>query len=420
MPRDVPATPDFTPDRATGLARLEAFLPHAGRHYASHRNADFGPDDRTNVSVLSPFIRHRLLLETEVLDAVLGRFALSTAEKFVQEVFWRTYFKGWLEQRPTVWATYRDDLEHWVGELESSGGLRKRYAQAVDGRTGIDCFDAWARELVETGYLHNHARMWFASIWIFTLDLPWTLGADFFYRHLMDGDPASNTLSWRWVGGLHTKGKTYLARPDNIKKYTAGRFAPHGQLAASAPPLDEPHQHGKRPLRPAADRRPDTPHLVLITEDDCAVETLDTSAPAPAALLALSATDARSPLAVGEVARTFADGALADAARRASAHFERDRPDVQSADDWAGVIIDSARAAGVDTVATAYAPVGPVQTKLGAAHEALEAAGIRLIEVGRPLDTIAWPHAQRGFFALKTKIPDILEELERTRAPLLL
>jgi deoxyribodipyrimidine photo-lyase len=65
------------------------------------------------------------------------------------------------------------------------------------------------QELVETGYLHNHARMWFASIWIFTLRLPWELGADFFLRHLLDGDAASNTLSWRWVAGLHTKGKHY-------------------------------------------------------------------------------------------------------------------------------------------------------------------------------------------------------------------
>ncbi len=90
------------------------------------------------------------------------------------------------------------------------------------------------------GYLHNHARMWFASIWIFTLRLPWVLGADFFMRHLCDGDPASNTLSWRWVAGLHTRGKTYLARASNIATYTGGRFTPQDHdLAAFAPPLTE-------------------------------------------------------------------------------------------------------------------------------------------------------------------------------------
>ncbi len=91
-----------------------------------------------------------------------------------------------------------------------------------------------------TGYLHNHARMWFASIWIFTLRLPWELGADFFLRHLLDGDPASNTLSWRWVGGMQTMGKTYLARADNIATLH-GRAVPArgagdtGRAAARAP-----------------------------------------------------------------------------------------------------------------------------------------------------------------------------------------
>ena len=65
--------------------------------------------------------------------------------------------------------------------------------------------------------------MWFASIWIHTLNLPWQLGADFF-KNLLDGDPASNTLSWRWVAGLHTQGKCYLATENNIKKFTNNRF----------------------------------------------------------------------------------------------------------------------------------------------------------------------------------------------------
>ena len=165
------------------------------------------------------------------------------------------YFKGWLEQHPTVWTAYRDDVANLVVHLCDHEGLAQRYEWAVSGQTGISCFDAWAAELVETGYLHNHSRMWFASIWIFTLKLPWQLGADFFYRHLIDGDPASNTLSWRWVGGLHTRGKTYLARPSNIEKYTEGRFAPYGQLAPSAAPLSEDTSHQRQPLRTADARR---------------------------------------------------------------------------------------------------------------------------------------------------------------------
>ncbi len=136
--------------------------------------------------------------------------------------------------------------------MESAGGLARAYRRAVEGKTGIECFDAWVEELLETGYLHNHTRMWFASIWIFTLRLPWELGADFTYRHFIDGDPASNTLSWRWVGGLHTRGKTYLARPDNIADHTGGRFRPKN-LATAAVALEEPPMGPIQPLRPAAE-----------------------------------------------------------------------------------------------------------------------------------------------------------------------
>ena len=101
----------------------------------------------------------------------------------------------------------------------------------IEARSGIPAMDAWTSELIETGYLHNHARMWYASIWIHTLKLPWTLGAEFFLRNLLDGDVASNTLSWRWVAGLHTVGKFYLAQKSNICKFTAGRLEVNIPLA---------------------------------------------------------------------------------------------------------------------------------------------------------------------------------------------
>jgi len=216
---------DFTPTRTRGLARLAEFLPAAGRRYADTRNADDGPAEggRSNVSQLSPWLHAGLIGEREVLEAVLRRHSPRAAEKFVAEVFWRIYFKGYLEQRPAIWADYCSGRDGALAAADANAGLRRAYSEAVEGRTGIEAFDAWARELVATGYLHNHARMWFASIWIFTLRLDWRLGADFFLRHLMDADAASNTLSWRWVAGLHTKGKHYLARADNIARYTAGR-----------------------------------------------------------------------------------------------------------------------------------------------------------------------------------------------------
>ena len=151
---------------------------------------------------------------------------------------WRSYFKGWLEQRPTTWDSYRDGLERDFETLAIDRKLRAQVQAATEARSGLACFDAWASELLETGYLHNHARMWFASIWIFTFGLPWRVGADFFLRNLLDGDPASNTLGWRWVAGLHTRGKTYAAQAWNIAQFTDGRFAPReADLAPDAPAL---------------------------------------------------------------------------------------------------------------------------------------------------------------------------------------
>ncbi|MEM9899325.1 MAG: FAD-binding domain-containing protein, partial [Pseudomonadota bacterium] len=165
------ATVEFLPTRAAGLARLEAFTSSAGRQYASKRNYDFGPENRSNVSALSPWIRHRLITEEEVLANVLRGHSLSTAEKYVQEVFWRTYFKGWLEHHPSAWSSYTEGLTKDLDAADRNTGIRSAYESALAAKTGIDCFDFWVNELIDKGYLHNHARMWFASIWIFTLKL---------------------------------------------------------------------------------------------------------------------------------------------------------------------------------------------------------------------------------------------------------
>ncbi|MEM9099947.1 MAG: FAD-binding domain-containing protein [Pseudomonadota bacterium] len=392
----------FTPTRAAGLARLDQFVARTGRHYASHRNYDYGPDRRSNVSALSPWIRHRLITEEEVLRATLARHAPSTAEKFIQEVFWRTYFKGWLEQRPSVWTAYQAGLTRALETLEKDRAMAHDYREAMAGTIGIDGFDHWARELVETGYLHNHARMWFASIWIFTLRLPWELGADFFLRHLLDGDPASNTLSWRWVAGLHTKGKTYQARVSNISKCTEGRFRPEYQLANTAEPLVETIEHPKRPI-PLADPIPEGDFLILVTEEEGRIEDL---LPRPAAArLGLLATEARSPLAIGAQAAAFAKAALSDALSQGGG----DQPRAPAS--WAEEIIAAAENARVQSVVTAYAPVGPVQQRLVEVQPTLAKAGIKLHQIRRAYDELAWPHATKGFFALKQKIPQVLRGL---------
>ena len=265
--------PSWKPTREAGLERLESFLPLAGHEYARERNHDRGPGDRGNVSGLSPYIRHRLVSESEVVEAVIAAHGPEAGSKFIQEVCWRTYWKGWLELRPRVWDRYQGQVREDLDRLARSTTLRSEYEAAVAGRTGLACFDAWARELVETGYLHNHARMWFASIWIFTLKLPWSLGADFFLRYLMDGDPASNTLSWRWVAGLQTRGKTYLARADNIATYTNGRFQPRpGELAEEAQAVEEPGPEAPGKLAAAGRVEPGAQFGLLLTEEDLQAE----------------------------------------------------------------------------------------------------------------------------------------------------
>ena len=187
---------------------------------------------------------------------------------------WRTYWKGWLEQRPQVWTTYVTDITEARDQLSTDDSFAAEVAAAERGDTGIACFDAWVEELTQTGYLHNHARMWFASIWIFTLKLPWQLGADFFYRHLLDGDPASNTLSWRWVAGLHTRGKSYLARADNIAAYTVGRFTPsRDELAANACALEDDRVYPRVPLMQSDPLRARERVVLLVTEDNLSPET---------------------------------------------------------------------------------------------------------------------------------------------------
>ncbi len=381
----------FIPTRAAGLAALADFVDRAGPDYTETRNFDRGPGDRANVSMLSPYLRYRLVTESEVVAAVRARHPGETAAKFIQEVFWRTYWKGWLELRPSVWTDYLADL----ASLEAtSGGWRRDYDRALAGGTGIDCFDAWIAELAEFGYLHNHARMWFASIWIFTLRLPWQLGAALFWQHLYDGDAASNTLSWRWVAGLQTAGKTYLAQADNIARYTGGRFTAAG-LATRAAVITAAPTPAAQPLA-LPEPLPKGRIGLLLAEDDLAPETLLPGSAEVGAIAALGGRHGRSP-----AVEQFIGDALGDAGRRA--HTAHRAEVTMLPDATAASVGDWAAAHGLDHLVIAYAPVGPSAAALASLGDDLRAAGIRLTAVRRAWDEHAWPHAQRGFFAFREK-----------------
>ena len=206
----------FETTRKGALDKLDHFIENEISNYNFKRNFDFGPKKRENTSCLSPYIAHRLINEYETVKIVLKKYPYQKVEKYIQEVFWRVYWKGWLELRPKVWTDFVEDLK--IKEDD------EKLYQAKNGQTEIDCFNDWVKELKEFNYLHNHTRMWFASIWIFTLKLPWQKGAEFFLKYLYDGDAASNTLSWRWVAGIQTKGKNYVAQSWNIEKFTNNRY----------------------------------------------------------------------------------------------------------------------------------------------------------------------------------------------------
>ena len=392
---------DFTPNRVAGLARLKTFAGRAGVLYDRCRNYDLGAEQRANVSAPSPWIRHRLITELEVLEVILEQHSFQTAERFVHEVFWRTYFKGWLEQHQGVWSSYQVGLRRQIKSVGKDRRLAANYTRAMVGETGIDCFDAWADELVRTGYLHNHARMWFASIWIFTLQLPWELGADFFLRHLIDGDPASNTLAWRWVAGIQTKGRPYIARASNIAKFTNQKFCPVHQLETKIVSKQDPLNHLRRSL-PGVAQAEDIPpeFLLLVTEDD--MQIAEELPHPPIATIGALATEGRSPMEVGDIPKQFAANALRNVCM--DHHIINDNA-------WSDKLIENCKRNQAKTIVTSYAPVGPTSTAILNAQVDLKLAGIKVLFLRRQFDTIAWPHANKGFFAMKKSVPAILEKL---------
>ena len=192
------------------------FLENKIKNYEKFRNFDYGPNEESSVSKLSPYISHRVLLEYELLAEVKKKYQSKNVNKFIEEVYWRIYWKGWMENKPGVWRDFISGKDYKYDN--------ETYEKAISGNSELSFFNSWVNELKTYNYLHNHTRMWFASTWIFNLGLPWQLGANFFFKHLYDGDAASNILSWRWVAGLQTKGKQYLFSPENLRKFSNNRF----------------------------------------------------------------------------------------------------------------------------------------------------------------------------------------------------
>jgi hypothetical protein len=242
----------------------ESYLPNTGSYYRDNRNYSYDLiNNRNTTSLLSPYIRYRLLSEEDIIKKTLSINSFTKTEKFIQEIYWRTYWKGWLEHRPDVYEDYITKRNELLKNLSNTS----KYQKAINGETHLTFFNDWIKKLKEDGYLHNHVRMWFASIWIFTLDLPWQLGANFFMEKLLDGDPASNTLSWRWVAGIQTKGKHYLARKNNIIKYGNIEINDNTKLNEQAVCLEESQSYFAKDLVFDNSKTDSLDSILIPTED---------------------------------------------------------------------------------------------------------------------------------------------------------
>ncbi len=370
----------FEISREGALKQLDAFINSELANYSFKRNFDLGPKDKSNVSCLSPYISHRLITEYEVAKSVLAKFPYQKVEKYIQEIFWRVYWKGWLELRPQVWTDFIEDLK----------GLKEddNYKKAINGETQIECFNDWVKELKENNYLHNHTRMWFASIWIFTLNLPWQKGAEFFMKNLFDGDAASNTLSWRWVAGLQTKGKHYVAQSWNISKFTNNKYK-NVKLNENALSLTDKREYKLNPLNFTAEDNSN--ENLLVFENELNLENKNLKKYKNIYLVLLS-NDIRK-LKLGQKVLDYKSGIINDQKKR----FE----DLQ--------IIDEVKFQNLADEINSFDVVHPcIGENFSFLNNIRKKRNLELNFVLSEEDKFSWQFSNKGFFNFKNNIPKIL------------
>lgn len=361
------------------LERLRNFAARAGKDYARLRNYDLGPGNHQAVSQLSPYLARRVILPEEVLQAVLAVNNQADSAKFCQEVYWQTYWRGWLAMRPQVW----EDAQKFPQPTGAD------YTQAIEGKTGIDAFDFWVHELKTLGYLHNHARMWFASIWIHTLKLPWKWGASFFYDYLCDADCATNTLGWRWVAGLQTPGKAYMARLDNIIKYTKGRFAPRALSLKPTIPTDTVSTSMTKKLTQLSTACPSADGWIIFPDDFSVHRTIDLTRYPVLALAPKMAYPWRS-----ETIHRFNEALLQD--------LKKQIPNLTIVDTLGEVTV-WAKEKHVSRLGSIKSPIG-VYDKLQQRTKKVLPRHVALCIIWRAWDQEHLPKATKGFFNFKKAI----------------
>jgi hypothetical protein len=373
----------FESSRAKAVEKLDNFIENNLSEYSKLRNFDFGPDKRSNISCLSPYITHGIINELEVIDKSLKKFSFSKNEKFIQEVLWRVYWKGWLELRPNVWSDYLIELNNLRDQFKSN----RNYLNAIEGKTDLECFNQWVNELKENNYLHNHTRMWFASIWIFTLELPWQLGAEFFMQNLYDGDAASNTLGWRWVAGIQTQGKHYLASEWNIKKFTNNRFQ-NIKLNENAPPKisEKTYTLAKKEFNNPQNVEEKN---LLIFENNLSFEISDFKENKFEKIYIISNKNENRSIKLSEKLVKFKSLLMKDQKQR----LKNKSIDCE--------IIDISEIQNIENYYALYPAVG----------ENLDYLNLNNVKINflyRNLDQLAWQYCNKGFFNFKNYIPKII------------
>jgi deoxyribodipyrimidine photo-lyase len=207
--------------------------------YAKGRNFLDGP-----VTRLSPHIRHGALSLAEVRDAVFARLQAPggggrpAGEKLINELGWRDYWQRlWQQLGGGIW---RDQEELKTGHHPGAYSPELP-ADVAEGRTGLACMDGFIAELHTSGWLHNHARMWLAAYLVHWRRVRWQAGAQWFLRHLLDGDPASNNLSWQWVASSFSH-KPYFFNRGNLERYSGGSFCRSCRLSEQGCPFDASYE----------------------------------------------------------------------------------------------------------------------------------------------------------------------------------
>ena len=375
---------NFGTSRASAIENLNRFVDQNLFEYSKLRNFDYGPDNRSNISCLSPYITHGVISELEVIKKSLSKFSFSKNEKFIQEVLWRTYWKGWLELRPNVWTDYLNELKKIREEFKDN----QNYKNAIEGNTNIECFNEWIKELKETNYLHNHARMWFASIWIFTLDLPWQLGAEFFMKHLYDGDAASNTLGWRWVAGIQTQGKNYLASEWNIKKFTNNRFS-NIKLNENAPPKTNDKTYAVSKLEFNSPQNLEEKNL-LIFENNLSFEIGDFKDQKFKKVFLISNKNENRTIELSEKLIKFKSQLIEDQKKR----LEEKSINTE--------IIDLSEIQNINETSYGLYPT------VGENLDFINTNNLKIEFLYRKLDQFSWQYCNKGFFNFKNYIPKII------------